>query len=81
MAIALIEAKYLLGLGLAGFKRKTRTTGFRCTKHQNGVLEVGRADYPAEGVIWSEARDYCVAQGKHFLRKHNGKKQQEEGAS
>ncbi|MAA79791.1 MAG: hypothetical protein CL916_11075 [Deltaproteobacteria bacterium] len=31
---------------------------------KDGNLEVGRAEYPAEGVTWIEARDYCTAQGK-----------------
>ena len=30
----------------------------------NGKLTSGREDYPAEGVTWEEAKDYCTAQGK-----------------
>ena len=28
-----------------------------------GVLEPGRGDFPAEGVTWEEARDYCASVG------------------
>ena len=30
----------------------------------HGELEPNRGNYPAEGVVWQEAHDYCVAQGK-----------------
>jgi len=31
-----------------------------------GQLEDGRADHPAEGVTWSEAKGYCQSQGKQL---------------
>jgi formylglycine-generating enzyme required for sulfatase activity len=36
-------------------------------RNMNGdILDPTRADYPAEGVSWQEAHDYCVAQGKQL---------------
>ena len=29
-----------------------------------GAVVSGRADHPATGLTWEEARDYCTAQGK-----------------
>ncbi|MEC7987867.1 MAG: SUMF1/EgtB/PvdO family nonheme iron enzyme [Myxococcota bacterium] len=43
---------------------KREPSGSDVRNIKEGKLESNRGDYPAEGVTWAEAYEYCIAQGK-----------------
>lgn len=45
-------------------KENRKPKGSDIRNFKNGIADSTRGDYPAEGVTWQEAHDYCQAQGK-----------------